>query len=88
MHDKERVKTNKEIRELAKARIDTVLIATATKPPARGFIDLKALKNEGKLSEKAPPGREDQVLALKGKVDNPYAVARASYNKSNNKKDR
>ena len=34
--------------------------------------------------EKAPPGREKQVKALKGKVDNPYAVAWASYNKSKN----
>jgi hypothetical protein len=32
--------------------------------------------------EEAPPGREKQVKALKGKVDNPYAVAWASYNKS------
>ena len=38
------------------------------------------------LREKAPPGREDQVKALKGKVDNPYAVAWASYNKSKKKK--
>lgn len=33
-------------------------------------------------TEEAPPGREKQVKALKGKVDNPYAVAWASYNKS------
>ena len=33
------------------------------------------------IGEKAPPGREKQVKALKGKVDNPYAVAWASYNK-------
>ena len=32
--------------------------------------------------EEAPPGREKQVKALKGKVDNPWAVAWASYNKS------
>ncbi|MBC8435818.1 MAG: hypothetical protein H8D84_02410 [Proteobacteria bacterium] len=37
------------------------------------------------INEKAPPGREKQVKALKGKVDNPYAVAWASYNKSKNK---
>lgn len=37
------------------------------------------------IDEVAPPGREDQVLALKGKVDNPYAVAWASYNKSKKK---
>ena len=36
---------------------------------------------EGDVTEKAPPGREKQVKALKGKVDNPYAVAWASYNK-------
>ena len=34
------------------------------------------------IKEEAPPGREKQVKALKGKVDNPYAVAWASYNKS------
>jgi len=34
------------------------------------------------ITEEAPPGREKQVKALKGKVDNPYAVAWASYNKS------
>lgn len=33
------------------------------------------------MDEVAPPGREKQVKALKGKVDNPYAVAWASYNK-------
>jgi len=38
------------------------------------------------LQEETPPGREDQVKALKGKVDNPYAVAWASYNKSKKKK--
>lgn len=37
------------------------------------------------MQEKAPPGREDQVKALKGKVKNPYAVAWASYNKSKKK---
>jgi len=35
-----------------------------------------------RVNEKAPPGREDQVKALKGKVDNPFAVAWASYNKA------
>lgn len=37
------------------------------------------------LEEKAPPGREKQVKALKKNkdVDNPFAVAWASYNKSN-----
>jgi len=38
--------------------------------------------NHEHMGEKAPPGREEQVKALKGKVDNPYAVAWASYNKS------
>jgi hypothetical protein len=41
-------------------------------------------KSNNKANEKAPPGREKQVKALKGKVDNPYAVAWASYNKSKN----
>ena len=40
-----------------------------------------------RANEKAPPGREKQVKALKGKVDNPYAVAWASYNKGKNKKE-
>jgi len=46
-------------------------------------------KNKGnnRANEKAPPGREKQVKALKGKVDNPYAVAWASYNKSKDKKE-
>ena len=86
MYEKARVATGKEVRELQKAQRDTVLIATATKPPAQGFIDITAPKNEGKLTEKAPPGREDQVKKLKGKVKNPYAVAWASYNKSKKKK--
>ena len=40
---------------------------------------------EGKLNEKAPPGMEKVVKALKKKkgVDNPYAVAWAMYNKKN-----
>ena len=38
-------------------------------------------------TEVAPPGREKQVKALKGKVDNPYAVAWSSYNKSKGKKE-
>jgi hypothetical protein len=41
---------------------------------------------DSKQLEKAPPGREKQVKALKGKVDNPYAVSWASYNKSKGKK--
>jgi len=40
-----------------------------------------------KVLEKAPPGREKQVKKLKGKVDNPYAVAWASYNKSHAKEN-
>ena len=38
------------------------------------------------MMEKTPPGREDQVKALKGKVDNPYAVAWSSYNNKKKKK--
>ncbi len=45
------------------------------------------LAQRSKVKEKAPPGREKQVKALKGKVDNPYAVAWASYNKSKGKKE-
>ena len=48
--------------------------------PGGGF-DFKN-KGNNRANEKAPPGREKQVKALKGKVDNPYAVAWASYNKS------
>ena len=42
---------------------------------------------EKPATEVAPPGREKQVRALKGKVDNPYAVAWASYNKSKGKNE-
>jgi len=40
--------------------------------------------DEDDLNEKAPPGREKQVRTLKKKkgIDNPFAVAWASYNKS------
>lgn len=38
------------------------------------------------LLEVSPPGREPQVRALKGKVDNPYAVAWASYGASKARK--
>ena len=48
--------------------------------PGGGF-DFRNHSNN-RANEKAPPGREHQVKALKGKVDNPYAVAWASYNKS------
>ena len=53
------------------------------KKPGGGF-DFKN-KGNNRANEKAPPGREKQVKALKGKVDNPYAVAWASYNKSKGK---
>ena len=55
------------------------------KKPGGGF-DFKN-KGNNRANEKAPPGREKQVKALKGKVDNPYAVAWASYNKSKGKKE-
>ena len=55
------------------------------KKPGGGF-DFKN-KGNNRANEKAPPGREKQVKALKGKVDNPYAVAWASYNKSKDKKE-
>ena len=55
------------------------------KKPGGGF-DFKN-KGNNRANEKAPPGREKQVKALKGKVDNPYAVAWASYNKGKNKKE-
>jgi hypothetical protein len=38
------------------------------------------------MLEVAPPGHEEQVLALKGKVSNPYAVAWASYGASHKRK--
>ena len=52
--------------------------------PGTGPNNRFDFKNKGnnRANEKAPPGREKQVKALKGKVDNPYAVAWASYNKS------
>ena len=52
--------------------------------PGTGPNNRFGFKNSGnnRANEKAPPGREEQVKALKGKVENPYAVAWASYNKS------
>jgi len=43
--------------------------------------------DEGDLDEKAPPGREKQVKALKKEpgIDNPYAVAWAQHNKEHKK---
>ena len=48
--------------------------------PSRDDMSLKNIMKSA-VTEKAPPGREDQVKALKGKVANPYAVAWSSYNK-------
>jgi len=47
----------------------------------------KAAKAMKSLEEKAPPGMEDVVLALKKKkdIDNPYAIAWAMYNKKKKK---
>ena len=42
---------------------------------------IQAYIKHKEVKEKAPPGREHQVKALKGKVDNPYAVAWAQHNK-------
>ena len=50
------------------------------------LIDIIREELDSVLQEEAPPGREVQVKALKGKVDNPYAVAWASYNKKKKKK--
>ena len=50
------------------------------------LIDIIREELNSVLQEKAPPGREDQVKALKGKVDNPYAVAWSSYNNKKKKK--
>ena len=49
------------------------------------MIDVIKKLQEVTQQEVAPPGREKQVKALKGKVDNPYAVAWSSYNKSKGK---
>lgn len=45
-------------------------------------VPMSAIINEKDLDEAAPPGEkwEKRVKALKGKVDNPYAVAWAEYN--------
>ena len=51
------------------------------------MLDVIKKLQEIAQSEVAPPGREHQVKALKGKVDNPYAVAWASYNKSKGSKE-
>ncbi len=53
---------------------------------------VQAVKNEEveQMDEVAPPGREDQVKALKKVpgIDNPYAVSWASYRKSHPKKSK
>ena len=55
-------------------------------PPSGGAAPMSTDMDESddELDEKAPPGREKQVRALKKKkgVKNPFAVAWASYNKS------
>ena len=51
------------------------------------MVDVIKKLQEIAQQEVAPPGREKQVKALKGKVDNPYAVAWASYNNSKGKKE-
>ena len=51
------------------------------------MLDVIKKLQEIAQQEVAPPGREKQVKALKGKVDNPYAVAWSSYNKSKGKKE-
>ena len=60
-------------------------------PPPSGGSDMEEMDEDmdlADLDEKAPPGREKQVKALKKAkgVDNPFAVAWASYNKSHKKK--
>ena len=47
----------------------------------RRRLELRNWAEKNIKREVAPPGREKQVKALKGKVDNPWAVAWASYNK-------
>ena len=68
-------------------------------PKAQGYRGALTLgkRSQGKgvteevepIDEVAPPGREDQVKALKKVpgIDNPYAVSWASYRKSHPKKD-
>jgi len=46
-------------------------------------VPMGAIINEDELEEVAPPGMEKRVKELKGKVDNPYAVAWSEYNKEN-----
>ena len=74
---------------------DWIIMPQSIKPlglvhkPGTGPNNRFDFKNKGnnRANEKAPPGREHQVKALKGKVDNPYAVAWASYNKSKGSKE-
>jgi len=81
-----------KIKELFK---DWIIMPQSIKPlglihkPGIGPNNRFDFKNKGnnKANEGAPPGREKQVKALKGKVDNPYAVAWASYNKSKKNED-
>ncbi len=66
-------------------RIEKAKAKVTRKPSPMDITKLWA--KEKPTTEVAPPGREKQVKALKGKVDNPYAVAWASYNKSKGKKE-
>jgi hypothetical protein len=67
------------------------IVQEAVKEQISDFVtNLKNLEylEKGELAKVAPPGREEQVKELKGKVDNPYAVAWHSYNQRKGKKSR
>ena len=74
---------------------DWIIMPQSIKPlgvvhkPGTGPNNRFDFKNKGnnRANEKAPPGREHQVKALKGKVDNPYAVAWAQHNKHGKPKE-
>lgn len=75
-------------RELRKAEVGLCISCGELDDPAHCTCLNKAeyCAPGSKMEKVAPPGREDQVKELKGKVANPYAVAWASYDKKDAKK--
>lgn len=73
--------------DYAKPKTQTVNSAEKTSLPAGTLA--KTMKEEEQLDEKAPPGREDQVMALKKKFPkkSAFAIAWSSYKKSKKNKE-
>jgi hypothetical protein len=94
--------SEEQLDELSKSTVKSYVMKkmekpTTTKKDVKGMTNaynrLKGYKPTSEqveqMDEVSPPGREDQVKALKKVpgIDNPYAVSWASYRKSHPKKD-